>query len=61
MPRPELWAQLDGARAVPLILVCAPGGYGKTTTLASWLAHQRERADWAETLVAWCSLGSLEQ
>lgn len=60
VPRPELWARLDGAEAAVLILVCAPGGYGKTTTVASWLAGRREEPATADALVAWCSLDSLD-
>jgi LuxR family transcriptional regulator, maltose regulon positive regulatory protein len=60
VPRPALWAWLDAAHATTLILVCAPGGYGKTTTIASWLLHRRDRPDWANTLITWCSLDSLD-
>jgi LuxR family maltose regulon positive regulatory protein len=48
--RPRLLARLDEALHVPLTLVCAPAGYGKTTLLVAWL----------ETLTmptAWLSLG----
>ena len=39
--RRDLLRRLDGALApgIGLVLVSAPAGYGKTTLLASWLAH----------------------
>jgi LuxR family transcriptional regulator, maltose regulon positive regulatory protein len=39
--RPQLFARLDAALEVPLTLVAAPAGFGKTTVLAMWLAQQR--------------------
>jgi LuxR family transcriptional regulator, maltose regulon positive regulatory protein len=36
VPRARLVARLAGAREVPLALVVAPAGYGKTTVLAEW-------------------------
>ena len=38
--RPALWRRLDeGLRqGCPLILVCAPAGYGKTTLVSEWIA-----------------------
>ncbi|MCC6495901.1 MAG: helix-turn-helix transcriptional regulator [Propionibacteriaceae bacterium] len=38
MPRPQLQGLLDASDAVPLTLVSAPPGYGKTTLVAAWLA-----------------------
>lgn len=38
VPRPRLQELLDGSDRVPLTLVSAPPGYGKTTLVASWLA-----------------------
>ncbi len=38
MPRPQLQDLLDASDRVPLTLVSAPPGYGKTTLVASWLA-----------------------
>lgn len=52
--RPDLWARLHARAKVPLILACAPGGYGKTTTLAAWLRQQ------SSSPVAWCSLDRLD-
>ncbi len=37
--RPRLLARLDAALTVPLTLVSAPAGFGKTTLLAVWLAE----------------------
>lgn len=44
--RPELLARLDGALAVPLTLVAAPAGFGKTTLLAQWAARAHARVAW---------------
>lgn len=52
VPRPELQARL--AATVPLTLVSAPAGFGKTTLLTSWLA--RDPADPAERADVWVSL-----
>ena len=38
VPRPRLLARLDAALHVPLTLVSAPAGFGKTTLLADWLS-----------------------
>ncbi len=40
--RPSLLARLDAARNVPLTLVAAPAGFGKTTLLAEWLTARTE-------------------
>ena len=37
--RPRLFQRLDEGRELPLSLVSAPAGYGKSTLVASWLAH----------------------
>ena len=37
IPRPHLFARLDRGRDLPLALVSAPAGYGKSTLVASWL------------------------
>ena len=44
VPRPDLWARLDGDYRVGL--VSAPAGYGKTATLAAWAAEQGDRLAW---------------
>lgn len=45
-PRPRLMARLDGALSVPLTLVSAPAGFGKTTLLAQWCANQSSPVAW---------------
>jgi LuxR family transcriptional regulator, maltose regulon positive regulatory protein len=60
VPRERLVARLRGARDVPLVLMVAPAGYGKTTALAewaeqdgrpfAWLALQHEDGDPARML-----------
>ena len=37
--RAKLLARLDRAPAGSLILLAAPGGYGKTTLLSQWVAQ----------------------
>jgi LuxR family transcriptional regulator, maltose regulon positive regulatory protein len=37
--RQRLWERLDKGKAHPLILVCAPAGYGKTTLISSWIEN----------------------
>jgi len=67
--RSHLLARLDAVQQVPLTLVAAPAGFGKTTLLAAWLATKTEdrglRADSAplsprssaiSTRVAWLAL-----
>ena len=44
--RSELVAQLQASRAVPLLTVVAPTGYGKTTLLAQWAAKDRRPFAW---------------
>ncbi len=44
--RPRLLKQLDNGRDQRLILVTAPAGFGKTTLVACWLAHQQKKAAW---------------
>ncbi|WP_049556493.1 helix-turn-helix transcriptional regulator [Nonomuraea sp. SBT364] len=44
--RPQLYAALDRAARLPLTLVCAPAGSGKTTTLAAWAATTSARVAW---------------
>src|SRR5687767_7283858 len=36
--RPRLLSRLDAATGLPLTLVSAPPGFGKTTLLAQWVA-----------------------
>ena len=42
VPRPELVRRLVAARDVPVVLVVAPAGYGKTILLSQW-AHADSR------------------
>ena len=46
IPRKELVARLQAARAIPLVSVVAPTGYGKTTLLAQWAAKDRRPFAW---------------
>jgi LuxR family transcriptional regulator, maltose regulon positive regulatory protein len=48
--RPRLLRQLLDNRSKPLVLLCAPAGYGKTTLLEQWAADD-------ERLFAWATLG----
>jgi LuxR family maltose regulon positive regulatory protein len=52
VPRPRLLERLGPVR--PLTLVSAPAGFGKTTLLAEWIAHNG-RCE-ADMRVAWLSL-----
>jgi len=52
VPRPALWVRLDAAHTYPVLLVTAPGGYGKTTTVASWL-YRRQTVYEDYTSVVW--------
>jgi LuxR family maltose regulon positive regulatory protein len=54
VPRPHLIARLDAGRDGALTLVAAPAGFGKTTLLATWLAHLQQP-------VAWLSLDEADQ
>src|SRR3954468_825527 len=46
--RERLVARLCGARDVPLVLVVAPAGYGKTTVLAEWAEQDDRPFAWIE-------------
>jgi LuxR family maltose regulon positive regulatory protein len=48
--RPRLLAALDRTPAVRLVLVTAPGGYGKSVLVRDWATHQTESA------IAWVDL-----
>src|SRR5439155_16150798 len=41
IPRERLMQQLDTAIQDPVVLLCAPAGWGKTTLLASWVRAGR--------------------
>jgi LuxR family transcriptional regulator, maltose regulon positive regulatory protein len=51
VPRPRLIRRLASARDLPLILLAAPAGYGKTTLLHEWAAQDGRP-------FAWLTLGS---
>ena len=44
VPRPQLLARLAAGTRLPLTLIAAPAGFGKTTLLADWL-RQDERVE----------------
>ena len=46
VPRPRLVEALDEGRALGLILVCAPAGFGKTVLLADWAKRGSRPAAW---------------
>jgi len=55
--RPRLVAALDAAPRVPLTLVVAPAGFGKTTLVASWLQQWSAAApDATSSSYAWLAL-----
>lgn len=53
--RPRLLAQLDRCLTVPITLVSAPAGFGKTTLLCQWVNAAALRA-LPRTRIAWLSL-----
>ncbi len=46
LDRAHLLERLDAAASLPLTLVCAPAGFGKTTLLVEWLARSAAPAAW---------------
>src|SRR5512137_2225010 len=46
VPRPRLLQRLPAALQVPLTLVCAPAGYGKTTLLVEWARASQVPVAW---------------
>src|SRR4051812_23751111 len=46
VPRERLVARLAGVRDVPLVLLVAPAGYGKTTALGQWADHDERPFAW---------------
>lgn len=53
VPREALLERLDRASEIPLTVLLAPAGFGKTTLLAQWRLRLRERG---EVGVGWLSL-----
>ena len=52
VPRPRLDERLKAARRVPLTVLSAPAGFGKTTMLTEWLANVTD----GKVGVGWLSL-----
>ncbi len=46
VPRPQIWHTLNTANRSRLILISAPAGSGKTTTISQWLHHHQIPAAW---------------
>ncbi len=46
IPRPRLVRKLVGARHVPVVLLVAPAGYGKTTVLSEWATCDERPFAW---------------
>jgi LuxR family maltose regulon positive regulatory protein len=46
LPREELIAVLDQSRAVPLVLLSASAGFGKTTLLSVWARQSTSQIAW---------------
>src|SRR5688572_14899586 len=55
--RPRLWKLLDGAREAKVVVVQAPGGYGKTSLLQQWGTHLTAQG----ATVAWFSADATER
>jgi len=58
--RPRLFDLLDEGLHVPLTLMSAPPGYGKTTLAAQWVRRRSEREETPETLFAWYRLSEAD-
>ncbi len=50
--RPRLLARLDGGADLPLTLLCAGPGAGKTVLLADWAGHAGARVAWLSPMAA---------
>jgi LuxR family maltose regulon positive regulatory protein len=46
LPREQLIAVLNQSRSVPLILLSAPAGFGKTTLLSAWASQSTSQVAW---------------
>lgn len=53
--RPRLLSRLDGCLEVPLTLISAPAGFGKTTLVSQWLERVRQK-NHSAARTAWLSL-----
>src|SRR5919198_3754508 len=45
--RPALVRRLNGARGMPVVLLAAPAGYGKTSVLSEWARRDGRSFAWA--------------
>ncbi len=52
VPRPRLLAKLTDGRSIPLVVIVAPAGYGKTSLLAEWTEQDERPSVWL-SLEAW--------
>ena len=46
VPRPRLTERLLSSPPAPVVLLCAPAGYSKTTCLSDWASRDRRRFAW---------------
>lgn len=46
VPRPRLTRRLDKGLKLPLTLVSAPAGFGKTTLVSNWISEGEIPAGW---------------
>ncbi len=58
--RPRLFERLDRGLSVPLTLISAPPGYGKTTLVAQWVTHRMQQNEQQELLFAWYRLSEAD-
>lgn len=58
--RPRLFTLLDKGLRVPLTLVSAPPGYGKTTLAAQWVRSRSDQEASPDTLFAWYRLSEAD-
>jgi|GEM_PF-5590952 len=46
LQRPELMERLQNGVVLPVTILSAPAGYGKTTTLSQWAAEAKQKVGW---------------